>query len=151
MYAYAKWWENTSKNYKHCSDRVVMALVPNVEGRATLAMRYICKQNPPQELESVGQVVRFVSLIPFVVDATVFEGRTKVWSDSQEFLDVPAGDVEEHAILLCNYFLYLGKVCAQGVLRRGSARLFFFSLPLPSPSNTLRKRSSFWGRASRKD
>ena len=27
----------------------------------------------------------------------------------QQFLDVLAGDEEEHAVLLCNYFLFLGK------------------------------------------
>lgn len=109
MFSYAKWWENTTRGYKNCADRNIMALAPNVEGRATLVMRYICKQNPPQELDSIGQAVRFVSLIPFIDDSTAFQGRTKVWSDSQEFLDIPAGDAEEHAILLCNYFLYLGK------------------------------------------
>lgn len=27
----------------------------------------------------------------------------------QQFLDLLAGDEEEHAVLLCNYFLFLGK------------------------------------------
>lgn len=27
----------------------------------------------------------------------------------QQFLTLLAGDEEEHAVLLCNYFLYLGK------------------------------------------
>lgn len=31
------------------------------------------------------------------------------FSFSQQFLDLLAGDEEEHAVLLCNYFLSLGK------------------------------------------
>lgn len=30
-----------------------------------------------------------------------------LWCTSQEFLDLGAGDVEEHAILLCNYFNFI--------------------------------------------
>ena len=30
-------------------------------------------------------------------------------SPFQQFLDLLAGDEEEHAVLLCNYFLFLGK------------------------------------------
>jgi coiled-coil and C2 domain-containing protein 2A len=30
-----------------------------------------------------------------------------LFCNSQEFLDLGAGDFEEHAILLCNYFNYI--------------------------------------------
>lgn len=72
-------------------------------------MRYIAAQEPPAELDSISKVVRFVSLIPFVDDRISFDNRNEVWSDSQTFLDTLAGDHEEHAILLCNYFKHLKK------------------------------------------
>ena len=33
-----------------------------------------------------------------------------LWCTSQEFVDLGAGDYEEHSILLCNYFNYIDKV-----------------------------------------
>lgn len=32
-----------------------------------------------------------------------------LWNTSQQFLDIRAGDWEEHAVLLCNYFEYLDR------------------------------------------
>jgi coiled-coil and C2 domain-containing protein 2A len=54
-----------------------------------------------------------VSLIPQIEDNQAFAGQLPdLWCTSQEFLDLGAGDVEEHAILLCNYFNYIDQ--AQG-------------------------------------
>eukprot|EP01029_Cantina_marsupialis_P017745 TRINITY_DN39_c0_g3_i3.p1 TRINITY_DN39_c0_g3~~TRINITY_DN39_c0_g3_i3.p1 ORF type:complete len:592 (+),score=185.44 TRINITY_DN39_c0_g3_i3:482-2257(+) len=54
-------------------------------------------------------LARFVSLIPFIEDWNAFGGDLDLWCTSQEFLDLLAGDWEEHAILLCNYFLWIDK------------------------------------------
>jgi len=48
-----------------------------------------------------------VSLIPHVEDNKAFKDLPDVWSTCQELIDLCAGDFEEHAILLCNYFKYL--------------------------------------------
>lgn len=32
-----------------------------------------------------------------------------MWCNSQEFLDLGAGDYEEHAVLLCNYFKFIDR------------------------------------------
>jgi len=51
-----------------------------------------------------------VSLIPQIEDNQAFAGQLPdLWCTSQEFLDLGAGDVEEHAILLCNYFNFIDK------------------------------------------
>jgi coiled-coil and C2 domain-containing protein 2A len=43
-----------------------------------------------------------------IEDSQAFNGAMPdLWCDSQEFLDLGAGDCEEHAILLCNYFNYI--------------------------------------------
>lgn len=46
-------------------------------------------------------------MIPFVDDLSMFKNMPDVYSTSQEFLDLGAGDYEEHAILLCNYFNFI--------------------------------------------
>jgi coiled-coil and C2 domain-containing protein 2A len=45
-----------------------------------------------------------------IEDNQSFDGvLPDLWCTSQEFLDLGAGDVEEHAILLCNYFNYIDR------------------------------------------
>ena len=51
---------------------------------------------------------RFVSLIPFLTDMQMFEGKQlDLWCTSKQFLEIQCGDWEEHSILLCNYFNYI--------------------------------------------
>ena len=38
----------------------------------------------------------------------MFSGRCDIWSTADQFLQMLQGDDEEHAVLLCNYFLHLG-------------------------------------------
>ena len=60
-------------------------------------------------LISQDSVSRFVSLIPFVSDSAMFPGVCDIWSTCDQFLMMLQGDEEEHAILLVNYFLHIGK------------------------------------------
>eukprot|EP01119_Soliformovum_irregulare_P003354 TRINITY_DN13792_c0_g1_i1.p1 TRINITY_DN13792_c0_g1~~TRINITY_DN13792_c0_g1_i1.p1 ORF type:complete len:326 (-),score=73.03 TRINITY_DN13792_c0_g1_i1:93-1013(-) len=50
---------------------------------------------------------RYVSMIPFLEDSVIFVGKSNVWSSSKQCISMRAGDWEEHAILLCNFFLHL--------------------------------------------
>jgi coiled-coil and C2 domain-containing protein 2A len=73
--------------------------------------------NPRPETKNdqfaIEKAARFVSLIPQIEDNQSFAGQLPdLWCTSQEFLDLGAGDVEEHAILLCNYFNFIDQ--AQG-------------------------------------
>ncbi|KAG7277509.1 hypothetical protein CRUP_030671 [Coryphaenoides rupestris] len=54
-------------------------------------------------------VARFVSLVPSLPDSISFSGVCDLWSTCDQFLTLLAGDEEEHAVLLCNYFLSMGK------------------------------------------
>ncbi|TRY94814.1 hypothetical protein DNTS_029839 [Danionella cerebrum] len=54
-------------------------------------------------------VARYVSLIPSLPDSVSFAGVCDLWSTCDQFLTLLAGDEEEHAVLLCNYFLSMGK------------------------------------------
>ncbi|XP_057402951.1 coiled-coil and C2 domain-containing protein 2A isoform X4 [Balaenoptera acutorostrata] len=98
---------------RQCLTRVV-----DTSGKTVFITRYLKPLNPPQELlnthpnnpqATAELVARYVSLIPFLPDTVSFAGVCDLWSTSDQFLDLLAGDEEEHAVLLCNYFLSLGK------------------------------------------
>nr|XP_061790325.1 coiled-coil and C2 domain-containing protein 2A-like [Nerophis lumbriciformis] len=87
----------------------------DLNGKTVFITRYIRPLNPPPEImsdqpqEDAIQVARFVSLIPSLPDKVSFSGICDLWSTCDQFLMLLAGDEEEHAVLLCNYFLFLGK------------------------------------------
>jgi hypothetical protein len=80
----------------------------NLSHGATFLPRFLRAQAPPVELQpaSLPALVRYVSLLPFLNDWLAFDGDKDVWSTSQEFLNMGAGDHEEHAVLLANYFMW---------------------------------------------
>ncbi|KAM4708010.1 coiled-coil and C2 domain-containing protein 2A [Discoglossus pictus] len=98
--------------------RQCQTTVTDINGTTVFICRYIKPLNPPQEFldahannpqTSAELVSRYVSLIPFLPDSVSFTGICNLWSTSDQFLDLLAGDEEEHAVLLCNYFLAMGK------------------------------------------
>ncbi|XP_058156738.1 coiled-coil and C2 domain-containing protein 2A isoform X2 [Dasypus novemcinctus] len=99
-------------------NRQCLTTVIDISGKTVFITRYLKPLNPPQELlnacpnnpqATAELVARYVSLIPFLPDTVSFAGICDLWSTSDQFLDLLAGDEEEHAVLLCNYFLSLGK------------------------------------------
>ncbi|CAJ0920138.1 unnamed protein product [Ranitomeya imitator] len=98
--------------------RQCLTTVTDINGTTVFVTRYIKALKPPQELldadpsnvQATSELVaRYVSLIPFLPDNVSFAGICNLWSTSDQFLDLLAGDEEEHAVLLCNYFLAMGK------------------------------------------
>ncbi|XP_064440368.1 coiled-coil and C2 domain-containing protein 2A isoform X3 [Mirounga angustirostris] len=108
--------------------RQCLTTVTDISGKTVFVTRYLKPLNPPRELldafpnspQAMAElldyflfkqelVARYVSLIPFLPDTVSFAGICDMWSTSDQFLDLLAGDEEEHAVLLCNYFLSLGK------------------------------------------
>ncbi|XP_074490630.1 coiled-coil and C2 domain-containing protein 2A isoform X1 [Sebastes fasciatus] len=99
-------------------DRPCMTTVIDLNGKTVFITRYIRPLTPPEELldtfpnnaaETSALVARFVSLIPFLPDRVSFSGACDLWSTCDQFLTLLAGDEEEHAVLLCNFFLSMGK------------------------------------------
>ncbi|XP_072476396.1 coiled-coil and C2 domain-containing protein 2A isoform X2 [Notamacropus eugenii] len=112
----------TEKFHVECAlkfpKRQCLTTVTNLSGKTVFITRYLKPLNPPQELldmypnnpqATAELVARYVALIPFLPDSVSFNGICDLWSTSDQFLDLLAGDEEEHAVLLCNYFLALGK------------------------------------------
>ncbi|KFV04520.1 Coiled-coil and C2 domain-containing protein 2A, partial [Pterocles gutturalis] len=98
--------------------RQCLTTVIDLNGKTVFITRYIKPLNPPQELldaipnssqTAAELVARYVALIPFLPDSVSFAGICDLWCTSDQFLYLLAGDEEEHAVLLCNYFLGMGK------------------------------------------
>jgi coiled-coil and C2 domain-containing protein 2A len=108
----------------------------DMKGQSVFIPRFITAQEPPSDFftvdaymdgnviesklpEGAGKVqidfelyqkcARYVSLIPVKNESSFFRDMPDIFMTSQEFLDMRAGDYEEHAILLCNYFLFIDK------------------------------------------
>ncbi|XP_074855704.1 protein CC2D2B [Carettochelys insculpta] len=90
----------------------------NNEGRNILVTKYISALNPPQLLLDMylddpngtfDLIARFVSLIPCVSDILDENIDIDIWVTSEHCINLAVGNKEEHAVLLCNYFLYFGK------------------------------------------
>ncbi|XP_077547771.1 coiled-coil and C2 domain containing 2A [Haemaphysalis longicornis] len=107
--------------------RFVKALAMDASGKWVFVPRFLRPLAPPQQLldaarrpsfvgdapaasrDLMALVARFVSLIPTLSDSVLFPGLCDIWSTCDQFLRVLTGDEEEHAVLLCNYFLHLGR------------------------------------------
>uniref|UniRef100_A0A8C2CX92 Coiled-coil and C2 domain containing 2A n=1 Tax=Cyprinus carpio TaxID=7962 RepID=A0A8C2CX92_CYPCA len=99
-------------------ERPCLTTVIDINGKTVFVTRFIRPLNPPQELldafpnspqETAEVVARYVSLVPSLPDSVSFAGVCDLWSTCDQFLTLLAGDEEEHAVLLCNYFLSMGK------------------------------------------
>ena len=105
----------------HCRGRSYDALGRSLHRDWVLATRFVTPEDPPAKAydtqlpleKQMAQLARFVGLIPFLDDfqldggadgADVDPDSLDVWCTSAEFIDIMAGDWEEHATLLCNFF-----------------------------------------------
>uniref|UniRef100_A0A8C6YEB3 Coiled-coil and C2 domain containing 2B n=1 Tax=Naja naja TaxID=35670 RepID=A0A8C6YEB3_NAJNA len=98
--------------------RRIMTSVFNNQGRNILVTKYISPLNPPQLLLDMypkdpnttsDLISRFVSLIPCIADTVDENNDVDVWMTSENCIELGVGNKEEHAVLLCNYLLYIGK------------------------------------------
>nr|XP_010331541.1 protein CC2D2B isoform X2 [Saimiri boliviensis boliviensis] len=99
-------------------NRRIITTVFNDEGIQFLVTRYIKALNPPQQLldiflhnsnATLDLIARFVSLIPFMPNTPDENDGSDIWMTSERCISLAIGNKEEHAILLCNFFLYFGK------------------------------------------
>ncbi|XP_031812019.1 protein CC2D2B isoform X2 [Sarcophilus harrisii] len=99
-------------------NRRIITTVFNDEGTNILVTRYIRALNPPKQLldlflsdsnATLDIIARFVSLIPCLSDTLNENDGFDIWMSPERCINLTIGNKEEHAILLCNYFLYFGK------------------------------------------
>lgn len=110
---YAENWQNQLES--KFPRREFKTTVVDVNGKSVFVTRFFKGLKPPDELikqdtfETSKILARYVSLIPHISDAVVFPGLCDIWSTCDQFLKMNVGDEEEHAVLLCNFFLGIGK------------------------------------------
>eukprot|EP00462_Mataza_sp_D1_P028166 CAMPEP_0175178788 /NCGR_PEP_ID=MMETSP0087-20121206/35161_1 /TAXON_ID=136419 /ORGANISM="Unknown Unknown, Strain D1" /LENGTH=1801 /DNA_ID=CAMNT_0016470965 /DNA_START=62 /DNA_END=5468 /DNA_ORIENTATION=- len=109
FFVYTSQWLERVTALNQCKERNIQAIVSDINGFPVLMTRFISPQEPPPNFQAPKVFSRFVSLIPFVEDFQQSEGSQDVWCTSREFLGLLSGDWEEHANLLCNYFLWYEK------------------------------------------
>ena len=133
LIAVTEWTKSVKKSFEK---RYIRGLGENVDGQSVLLCRYLVPQAPPTDVYNISnqsgkmdpfaieKAARYVSLIPFIEDNAAFQDMPDLYCNSQEFLDLGAGDFEEHAILLCNYFNYIdqqqGKINYKSYLTLGT-------------------------------
>jgi len=81
--------------------------VPDLGGRSIFLTAFVVPL-PPHESFNKNEyaMLRLASMVPYIDDWVAFDGGYDVWCTSTEFLDLCAGDADEHAVLLCCFFLY---------------------------------------------
>ena len=63
----------------------------------------------PNDKKGIEKAARYVSLVPYLEDSTLFKDMPDLTCTSQQFLDLGMGDSEEHSMLLCNYFNFIDR------------------------------------------
>jgi hypothetical protein len=85
----------------------------DIHGFGYLASRFLTAQNPPNiRTMTLEACAHYVSLIPLKRTWRSLERLNMsqhLVLNTTQTLDILAGDATEHAVLLANYFLYLGK------------------------------------------
>lgn len=108
----SEWTMSVQRANSATKHRNFQVFVRNLHHGTTFLPQYLGPQEPPAALiqaTSVQALVRFVKLIPFLDDWALFDAKSDVWCTSHEFLSLNAGDIEEHAVLLCNLFSWFDR------------------------------------------
>ncbi|KAJ3274699.1 Coiled-coil and C2 domain-containing protein 2A [Terramyces sp. JEL0728] len=152
------------KFLKHCTfwqetarypGRHALAITHDMEGKTTFVCKYIRPQNPPPSLTTISQILRFVSMVPFLPNRSVFAMTCHLWATTDQILTIGAADAIEHAILLCNYLQYLDYkawvVLGNGILEGKTAAVLVrqenIDLPLNEQKAIYRLYHSMTGKA----
>ena len=115
---HAQNWEKDARSVgRHCKHRPFRAIATDAMGRSVHLSRYCSPTTLPPGFEgatadeaTLRQLLRFTHLVPHVSDMDAFNlpPGVDIWTTTAEFLDMCAGDSEEHALLLLGFLLSLG-------------------------------------------
>ena len=105
-------WAKARKNFPFIDNRPLIKLIAEDEcGQNRVCCDYICPIYPLRNSQLANGprfAARFVSLIPFNRVNSLSGGRREQWLPAQAMLLRRAGDVEDHANLLCSLLLGWG-------------------------------------------
>ncbi|KAI8999975.1 hypothetical protein BC832DRAFT_563214 [Gaertneriomyces semiglobifer] len=97
-------------NTTNTHPREITLTTSTLSGQTTFTTRFIRPQKPPPTLpHTLPSLLRYVSLIPYLASRTLYAASShRIWATTDQFLSIGAGDLAEHAVLLCNYLKYAG-------------------------------------------
>ncbi|KAJ1560366.1 Coiled-coil and C2 domain-containing protein 2A [Nowakowskiella sp. JEL0078] len=84
----------------------------DMTGNSVFITKYLRPQLPPAGISTTHQILRFVSMLPFLSSRTAFGGHNgswQLWATTAQTLDIGAGDSIEHAVLLWNLLAASGR------------------------------------------
>ena len=108
-----QWLQNFIRINPSKSKRQFPLLINCSNGKSLFVTSILQDQAPPLDCQaSLSQCAHYVSLLPFLCTWQAFanEYTYDVWHQSQDALDLAAGDWCSHAALLANFFSYLNNV-----------------------------------------
>lgn len=88
--------------------RLVKLYATTETGARALSCSFLAPLRAGRLIDSPLHAARFVSLLPWRRDCTIGGERTEVWHSLHTVLARGAGDVEDHAVLLCSLLLGFG-------------------------------------------
>ena len=156
----SEWIADLRTKKKRLLKRNFKVFGENLDGNSILLSRYLTPLAPPADLFeradpeggvplvntmikkdrfAIEKVARFVSLLPFIEDLSMFaqSDMPDLYSTCQEFLDLGGGDYEEHAILLACMFKYIDEVKDPGLFE--SYLVFGSAMPMGDTVYVMRK------------
>ncbi|KAJ1447360.1 CEP76 C2 domain-containing protein [Pelagophyceae sp. CCMP2097] len=110
FYLYAKtWWGEYSALDTTFGDRAVKLFARDEAGDLRCACSFVSPLRAARALDSPRHAARFVSLLPLEKHASVGGGAaTDIWHTPLAVVSRRAGDVADHATLLCSLLLGFG-------------------------------------------
>mmetsp|Transcript_45249 Transcript_45249/g.125472 ORF Transcript_45249/g.125472 Transcript_45249/m.125472 type:complete len:800 (+) Transcript_45249:3-2402(+) len=97
-------------DYDLDSDQVkMMYCAEDQDGNEHVYPEYLTAIMPPKDMNTPLKVARMVRMITWSDDEETFknERRKDIWQTPPFFMEMRKGDMEDHALLLCNLFLGL--------------------------------------------
>ncbi|KAJ3213859.1 Coiled-coil and C2 domain-containing protein 2A [Dinochytrium kinnereticum] len=85
------------------ASRKISATSLDLDGRTQFITRFIRPQEPPPDMPTTRHIQRYVSHVPVVASRTALAADIWLWCTTDQVLELGAGDVVEHAIMLCNF------------------------------------------------
>eukprot|EP00698_Gefionella_okellyi_P021413 TRINITY_DN693_c0_g1_i2.p1 TRINITY_DN693_c0_g1~~TRINITY_DN693_c0_g1_i2.p1 ORF type:complete len:635 (-),score=95.57 TRINITY_DN693_c0_g1_i2:330-2234(-) len=102
------WWRDYLHLRESHKTRLIKIFATTEAGQQKCVCTYVRPIRSSRLIESARHAARFVALIPRVGSELIGGGRTDVWQTPHATLAACAGDLEDHAVLLCSLLLGLG-------------------------------------------
>ena len=103
-----QWWSNCQRKYPFLQERNIKLIAKDECGHFRFVGSFINPMKSPRSLINPRFAARYVSLLPLKRDLNMTGIPDEAWHCPHAFLSRMEGNVEDHALLLCNLLLGWG-------------------------------------------